>query len=766
MKIHSKYDPSIARLWTDYLDEIPKEWIKEHAHIYGNLTKPSMQSPIDNLEWDFLYFTDSSVFSPAANNFRRLKKETGFGQYTTAIVGTEQYSRFWKQEWDRCTNGYTIGGVFIPGEYYFYLNYCPIKKVVDKSSGREGMDFPSFNTMDYYYYLELDRLENTDDATKKQNIILAKARRKGFSFKNAAGCVWKFTFFKESKSVIATEYGDRARNTFDMATSMIDFINQNTEFRTPILIRKSSNTSGCRIMSGAKVKQGGKEYVVGRKSEILTVSLFNKPDAAAGLGAQRVIFEEAGMIKRLKEAWAFTEPTLRSGNIRKGIGIIFGTGGDMEGATRDFAEMFYSPTAYNLASYKNVYEYAESTGEAGLFVSDMWFNEGSYLQVAEKRYEAVDDNGNCRLWVAELILNGKRMAAMKGDKRSFYKLLTQSCKTPSEAFLINEGNVFPTGEIMDRLSFVRRYNLSKGYTAGKLVELDGGNIDFTPDVRQELTPMDYYPLKGRETKKDLQGAVMIYKQPEHIGGVVPAGAYIIGHDPFRVEGGVSRLTAETSLGATYVMRTNKYSKEIGAPGTIVASYIAREDNSDDYNYNLYKLAKYYNAQVMHENDVGHVKQYFQYKKSLGLLAPTPIHLVEKHTPNSNTINRKYGISMSSIKFKKEAIRYIIDWLLETRPESTETRNLDIITDEALLQEMLMFNFETGNYDRIMALSCCILFLENSELHDITFSYTQNYSFFTDNDKIFNLERLKQRNAKIHTSQGISKGENQGQLEVG
>lgn len=757
-----EYDPKIAKVWTNYTDEIPFQWIKEHEHIYGTLTKPSTQNPVANLQWDFLYFNDSSVFSPAANTFRELYSTTGIPMYTSAIPGTEPYINFWRTEKDRCINGYTVGGVFIPGEYYFYLNYCRIKRVIDRKSGKEGLDFPLFNTMDYYYYLELDRLENTEDSTQKKNLILAKARRKGFSFKNAAGCVWKFMFFKESKSVIATEYGDKGRNTFDMACDMIDFINQNTEFRTPILIRKASNTSGCRIVSGAKVKENGREYVVGRKSEILTVSLFNKPDAASGLGAQRVIFEEAGMVKRLKEAWAFTEPTLRSGAIKKGIAIIFGTGGDMEGATRDFSEMFYMPSAYNLTAYKNIYEYTDSRAESGLFVADMWFREGAFLQVGDTRYDAVDSNGNCRLWVSELMLNIERAAAAKGDKRSFYKLLTQSCKTPSEAFLINEGNVFPTGEIMDRLSMVRKKTLAKKYTAGTLVETDTGSVEFVPDIKQELTAMDYYPLKGRETKKELKGSVMIYRQPEYIGGVVPKGAYIIGHDPFRVDGGVKNVSSETSLGATYVMRTNTHAKEIGHPGTIVASYIAREDSSDDYNYNLYKLAKFYNAQVMHENDVGHVKQYFQYKKALNYLAETPIHLIEKHIPNSNTLNRKYGISMSSQKFKKEAIRYIIDWLLETRPDSAETRNLDVIVDEALLQEMLMFNFEHGNYDRIMALSCCILYLENKELHNVTFAKNDvGFSFFTENPRLFNLELLKKRNGKIYKAPTESEGEVQG-----
>ena len=39
---------------------------------------------------------------------------------------------------------------------------------------------------------------------------------------------------------------------------------------------------------------------------------------------------------------------------------------------------------------------------------------------------------------------------------------------------------------------------------------------------------------------------------------------------------------------------------------IVASYVGRPETQDEYNYNLFLLAKYYNAQIGFENDRGEV----------------------------------------------------------------------------------------------------------------------------------------------------------------
>ena len=50
-----------------------------------------------------------------------------YGYYTFAPRGTSEYMSYWKQEAEYCKFGYTAeDGDYIPGYYYFYLNYFPI----------------------------------------------------------------------------------------------------------------------------------------------------------------------------------------------------------------------------------------------------------------------------------------------------------------------------------------------------------------------------------------------------------------------------------------------------------------------------------------------------------------------------------------------------------------------------------------------------------------------------------------------------------------
>lgn len=85
------------------------------------------------------------------------------------------------------------------------------------------------------------------------------------------------------------------------------------------------------------------------------------------------------------------------------------------------------------------------------------------------------------------------------------------------------------------------------------------------------------------------------------------------------------------------------------------------------------------------------------------------------------------------------MQYFRSWLLEER-ESTEdniVRNLDLIPDPALLQELISFNLE-GNFDRVM--SCIGFVLGLEELYNVSkrrADYEINHSEFDKEfDKLF------------------------------
>ena len=73
------------------------------------------------------------------------------GYYTEAIEDTHDWVTFWQEEKDRILNGLWLDGFYIPGLYYFYLNYLPIyHKQLNK------YEFPDVYDMDYHTFLCLE----------------------------------------------------------------------------------------------------------------------------------------------------------------------------------------------------------------------------------------------------------------------------------------------------------------------------------------------------------------------------------------------------------------------------------------------------------------------------------------------------------------------------------------------------------------------------------------------------------------------------------
>lgn len=737
----------VARIWDDYTSSIPLETIEKYPELYGPVTQASTLNPVRNTTQQLLFFNNSEYFRPTAIAFEKSKEEVKGTDldacYTSALEGTKAYKDFWEQERLRCLQGYEPiidgqpCGVRITGEHYFYLNYCMIGKAVKNEitgEDTEELGFPRFTSMDYYFYHELEMAENPPEGKMKENLIIAKARRKGFSYKNAAGAVWKYSFFKNSRIVIAAELGIKAKQTFDMALNMIDFLNQYTEFRSPWTHRKTGENK-CFIRSGVEVEKNGRKYTKGKKSVIETISFHNKPDAAAGIGATRILIEEAGLITDLKRAWKFTEPLLRSGKIRKGIALAWGTGGQMDGSTQDFAEMMTDPESHSFKAYDNIYEEHDSRGKSGWFVDDMWFREGAWVEVNGVRYEAVDKNGNARKWVAEIDLNHERSKLAGKDKDTYNVALSQYCKTLSEAFLVTTGNIFPVAELSSRLSILKTPDGARLSGAkGELVEKNGV-VYFKPDIEGKLEALDRYPTP--KSKKSLEGCVVQFEAPQELNGTVPDGAYIISVDPI----GIDSAGGE-SLVAITCLKTKKYAHLIGHD-EIVMNYVGRPkiDPLDTTNWILLKMAKYYNAKVSHENDRNgaFIRNFFIQQKEYLRLCRPPSDIIEKYVPNSSTALRKTGHSMGSVRLKEVGEIYLKRWLLESRGlnpvTGLEERNVDKLCDRGLIEELLSYRRD-GNFDRCLALMGAVL-----QQEQMLFQLTETEEETVSDSAKFFLERL-------------------------
>ena len=256
------------------------------------------------------------------------------GQYCQYPQGTTEYINFWTTEQDRCINGYTADdGDFITGYNYFYLNYCPINRIVNKEiNGKvksvSEVTFPDFWDYDYYYFLTINEAEE-----QGKHLCVLKSRRKGYSYKCAAMLCRNYYLIPNSASYV---YASNKQYLTDdgvltKSWNYMDFIDEHTAWG-----KKRTVNTQLRRRAGMWVKdEYGNQIEVGYKSEIIGVTLKDNPDVVRGKKANLIMFEEAGSFKELSAAWQIARPSVEIDGKAFGTMIAYGTGGDEACITED-----------------------------------------------------------------------------------------------------------------------------------------------------------------------------------------------------------------------------------------------------------------------------------------------------------------------------------------------------------------------------------------------------------------------------------------------
>ena len=624
------------------------------------------------------------------------------GYYIDAPPGSQDFYEFWTEELRRCKEGYKVGDTWITGNHYFYLNYVQMKVMDDNKKGgaAKKVDFPGFWDGDYEFFhlMEIARNGSTAEEVAKlglstsvhpdwldggHHLIVAKARRKGFSYKNAAITCNQFNTVKNSYTLLCAH--DKKylypKGIMTMAAANMDFLNEHTGWskrRSVIDKQNHKKASYLEYINNQPVEKG-------YKSEVEAITFKDNPDAARGKDASLVVFEEAGAFHNLKDTYMATRPCVEDGGITTGQMIIFGTGGDMEGGTIDFESMFYNPEPYNLLPVENMWDDGGEGTHCGWFFPS-YRNKVGFM----------DKDGNTLEEDAKFQEQQKRESTKRNSKdaKVYDKLITEYPWKPREAFLQTSANVFPAAELINhRNSIIRSSKTAKVGTPGVLVSGAGG-IKFRPS--DQVRAIEKFPHQKGD---DIRGAVVVYQAPyRDEEGQIPNNLYFIAHDPYAHDS-----SQGSSLGSAYVFkRANPWSKP---DDMIVASYVGRPDTQDDYNDNLFKLAEYYNARIGFENDRGEVIPYAKRTKNLHRLMEE-VEIFDKSSGfRAKTLGRNYGLSMGSKHRKAQAVLYLRDWLNTKRSKDENgdyKKNLHYIYDVALIDELIKWT-ERGNFDRASSL---------------------------------------------------------------
>ena len=702
---------------------------------------------------------NSKIFREEALKFQKNKT------YTAAPYGTPDWMEYWETQLDRCIKGYSVfeeDGTEhkITGHHYFYLNFTQIQIVKfeddDESAAAEKISQnPDFwdGDYDYFWSLEIARyglctknsqVPSTPEERKEWNhlnkelkkikksnynykkdetykklkeqrdtisnnilnrlglrvkphldyldggyhMIVGKSRRKGYSYKDGAICANVYNTVRKAQVIIGAFEKKflYPKGTMGMASDYLNFLNEHTgwaksrDYTDKVDHKKASYREN---VNGTYIEKG-------YQSEIFALTFKDNPDAARGKDGKLFLLEEAGAFPNLKDSFNAIAPGLTAGAFITGQIIIFGTGGDMESGTVDYADMFYNPAAYRLLPFVNIWDENAENTTCGFFHPVTWNMEGFY-----------DDQGNSDIEGATEFELERRRQKMEAASSSTIveKHMQEYPFSPSEAFLTVSTNNFPVVELRNQLHRVKAENLHLSKGTPVYLTREEGKIIAKPDLENKLKPIYTYKVK----QDDISGCPIIFEYPVPNP---PKGLYKIGFDPYQQDEG-------TSLAAIYVYKSihsGTYSKNI-----IVAEYVGRPQEADDVSRIASMLADLYNAEIMHENEVSHVKNYFRRIKRLDQLALQPDTVISKNVKASK-VSRVYGMHMNE-QLKDAGEKYIKDWLLQVRDydeNGNAILNLETIYSIGLLEELIQYN-RKGNFDRVMAFMQVMFQCQEEEL---------------------------------------------------
>ena len=690
------YPKEVQEQWWDFLNNVPfiKWMVSKDRPLVSELPRDDEgKVKIDVTKPPILEHTE--YFRKTA----RIWEKTGmYNSLRPNRNPNSDYGKWIREErrrgWEGLIDPST--GMWVTGDYYWMLNYCPMHLVERKPNGMSirVVKHPKFWDGQFLvsHYFNQARVEG-------HHAIELASRGKGKTSLGAAMLAKRFILGESNDNrkgiqclVTAT---DRTKligtnQILSVFIDDIDFSAKETQFERARLrssVQELSWQMGYKL-TGSDVKYGSKNEVTGIISGV-------NQDKLNGSRGVLYLIEEAGIFKNLLDVYNMIRPSVEQGNSVFGEIVSYGTAGNDESDFTSFYEMFSSPEGYNIKPLTNVFD-KEGQGrkEASMFY-------GAYMNYDDS---CMDKDGNSDVTKALLNLCNDRYKVKYGstDINTITKRISQYPITPQEAIIRSTGNMFPITELTERLNQIDNNPSEYDDTyIGEFIINPQGEVEFKPTVDK---PIREFPLKDNKVK----GALEIYEMPQRDGtGKIPDGRYITSVDPYD-----SDQSETMSLGSFFVLDlwTDR----------IVAEYTGRPQFADDFYEMTRRGTMFYNAKCMYENNLRGLFAYYSKCNSVYLLAETPQYLRDKQLIGSTGFgNSAYGIRATP-PIINYGFRLIRDWLMKSstkiekndKGEEVEVTvpNLYNIRNRALIKELMLWN-PVKNFDRVMSLVQLMLYRE-------------------------------------------------------
>jgi len=605
--------------------------------------------------------------------------------YTKAPVGSKEYNDYWDEQERRCRFGLQVGDLWITGRHYFYLNFYPIKRIPSReyleynplaSANEKVAEMAGFWEIDlaFWYAKELG-MQNAELGFDQCHMAILKARRGGFSFKEAVDGIWNYNFIPYSKSgyYAATKDYLTKDGIFNKVQAGLDHLNIYTDW-----YKNRQSIDNTFHKKASYFDERGEQ---GFQSELIATVL-DEPDKARGGDKKKITFEEGGAFPHVLKAWEICLPQVTQGGITTGFMTIFGTGGTKndEGLI-GLETIFYDPAAYKCLAFPNHWEDDESS-ECGFFFP--------YFMGIE---QAMDKDGNINRESAIAYTQKERDIRAKAKNNStLASFIAENANIPSEALTRPSNRIFNVAELKKQEMRIKSNTVIQSMIKyGELVRI-GKKVSFKPMPYLDAQPVDYYPIPKGDHKK---GCVTVFQSPFELNDEVPDDMYFIVCDPYAQD---EAPNSDSVASVQVVKRANKL--DIRSNDCIVAIYVGRPNIIEDFYDILFKLSDYYNAKIQSSILGGGqgIISYARTNQKLHRLYHSP-ELLESKEYNSSR-NKSYFINEQ--KHKVTLLHELNNWIMQPRGITEDGEivlNLHVIYDIGLLKELQKYN-DTGNFDRV------------------------------------------------------------------
>lgn len=667
---------------------------------------------LDTNEWSHTPFETKKAYRDYIDSFYKypgeynLKYTNGYwneqaiifektGSYPKYVTNSIDFRKHWLKEKELCRFDGTV--IFkkpsenyeqaVPSLYYWYLNYTPI---YDKVKAKYG--FGEIWDGDYHYFLYILRC-----ILHGKFASVMKARQKGYSLKNDAimlnagwfGSGWISKIFAYSETHIS--------NSWKFLEVYRDHLNKHAGWKRGFQPDQPLNWQVRR-------KKNDGTYV-GNMSILQGISTAKDPAKGIG-GSIKVLFgEEAGNNPTLDITHEYVTSNVSMGTIQTGLIVYSGSVGELD-KCEPLKKYIMNPVENGFMAVENKCEGDEKLGtHVGFFVPEWWNYKYEDPETAEI-INCYDEWGNTNKELAMTIITKERKVNENKSPEDFRYYKSQRPLSITEALAYRKDSVFPAKKIERQIYRIEKNEDKKyAYELCDIIRDENGKIKFIPTKHDEITELPYKPAKD----KIPYGCVKVWERPLD---KPEWGTYYAAVDPI----GVDKTSTSESLFSVVIYKNliEVHYLENGEEKTrlegdkIVASYIGRYNDIPKTNEIGELLLEYYNAFAVVENNFDNFIKHMITKSKQKYMATKSELPFLKELVTNNTSYQEYGVRTNQTMWQhyvNKIMEYIDEEIgVEHKNDGSILRivyGIEKIPDVRLLKELLLFEWEKGNYDQIV-----------------------------------------------------------------